>query len=66
MVERKRMEQGGLYIDNPEHWEMFETTIYHYVQRGNGNVNIPSDICHHLKLKHKDKIMVAIKRRKNR
>lgn len=69
MVERKRLEQDGLYVDSSDHWEMFDTKIY--IREGISkqgyktkarSVCVPIDIVRHLKLKNKDKIVVAIKR----
>ncbi len=76
LIERKRMEQDGLFLESPDHWEMFETTIYIYKSKekrqhknrgehthSQGRVlNVPIQIARHLNLKNKDKIMVAIKR----
>ena len=32
MIKKSRLEQDGLYISNPEHWEMWETATSIYIQ----------------------------------
>ena len=60
---KRRLEQDGLYVDTSDHWEMFETKTSIYTYHG-CTIYIPIDIVRHLKLKHRDEIVVAIKRRK--
>jgi hypothetical protein len=76
-IKRKRLEEDGLYVEPKEHWEMWETTVYSYeyphqykTKRGwrksqstYTNIRIPTDLIRHLGLKHKDKVVVAIRKR---
>lgn len=63
MSERQRLEENGLYLSNPKHWELLED-ITIYVRPTFHGISIPIDIVRHLGLKHKDKITIAILHRK--
>ena len=65
---RKRREQDGLYLDNSEHWEMWETKVYSKAgpKRNQFILTIPADVARHLKLENKDLVFAAIKRREGK
>jgi hypothetical protein len=63
--QKQRMEQDGLFFEDKEHWEVWETTIYNYYRKGKYSstyVMVPMNIFNHLQLKHKQKILVAIQK----
>lgn len=66
MKKRQRREQDGLYLDKPDHWEMWETKIYRQKTRRQGHVTVPVDIVRHLNLENQDLVFCAIKRRQNK
>ena len=66
----RRLEEDGTYIMDKDHFEFFETHIYIYQLHSkyykcgySRRIQIPADIVRHLGLKHKDNIMVAIKKK---
>ena len=67
-----RLEEDGLYAIDADHFEMFETTITiifrnHKGVRStsslDGYVRVPSDVIRHLKLKNRDRVTFAIKKK---
>lgn len=67
MIPKKHMEQDGLILDSPQHWETWTGKVYLNIKRTRGHtwsdavIRIPTDIARHLKLKHKDQVIAAIK-----
>jgi len=64
-IRRKRLEENGLIFEKSNHFELFEGTIYYYSRSrcsGQVRISVPKDIFSHLKLKHKDKVFIAIKK----
>lgn len=62
---RSRLEQDGLFLEEPEQWEMWRGGTY-IKRKQNGAIRrailtIPNDIVRHLNLRNKQKVMVAIK-----
>jgi hypothetical protein len=64
-IKPRMIETWQEYISDPKHWELLENrVVYMYSTRyGQAQVVIPRDIVRHLKLKHKDKIDIAIRRK---
>lgn len=66
-VKRQRLEENGLYLSDPKHWEVFESTLYFYPTPQNRGTHasllVPIDLVRHLGLKHKEKIVVAIRKK---
>jgi len=61
---KHRLEQDGIVVDAPEHWETWQTKVYMYSRPNSihqSSIPIPIDIQRHLNLKHKDQVIVAIK-----
>ena len=62
---KPKLEEDGVEFDTPDHWETWESKIYSYHDPRsicrNTYVLVPMTIVRHLKLKHKQKIKVAIK-----
>ncbi len=58
-----RREEDGLYLSDPEHWEMFDGTIYIHQSKNHrvAHLHFPIDIVRHLKLQHKQRVTIAIK-----
>jgi len=63
MSVKRRLEQDGLYLDDPDHWEMFDGTIYihQFKTYKYAHLYFPIDIVRHLKLQHKQRVTIAIK-----
>jgi len=59
---KKRIEENGLFIENSDHFEMFEKTIYLNLEHSRAYVLIPFDVVRHLKLENKDKVLIAIRK----
>jgi hypothetical protein len=62
---RAKLEEDGIELDVPEHWETWEGMLYIYpcskTATWNTYIHVPIAIIRHLKLTHKRKIKIAIK-----
>ena len=60
------MEENGLFLDAPEHWETWEGTIYIYYNIDNrrgrtAHVAVPANVVDHLKANHQQKVWIAVR-----
>jgi hypothetical protein len=62
------MEEDGYFVSDSKHWELIENKpVFIYdkgIKGGQCYLNIPIDVVRHLKLNHKDKVDIAIRRHK--
>ena len=61
---KPRLEEDGLYVSDPKHWELLEDRKVYIYGDKMAHFCIPMDVVRHLKLKHKDKVTIAILHRK--
>jgi len=59
---KPRLEEDGLYISNPEHWELLENIKLRGTTAPQFTIHFPIDLIRHLGLQHGDLLDIAIRR----